>query len=65
MDRQTQRLQVELEENSWRAFAVLQYTGVVRDAILICVNRLCARSNVCRWHDVYEILVRDKCWRHY
>ena len=60
MDRELHRVEVELEEDAGHAAVVLKYAGVVRHAVLMRVQRLRARRDVCRRDDVHEVLVRDE-----
>jgi hypothetical protein len=64
MDRQTQRLEVELEENSRRIVSMFDYAGVVGDAVLVSVQRGTSRCNISSRNDMQEIMVGDECCRN-
>ena len=60
MNRDLQRVEVELEEDAGSAAVVVKHACVVGHAVLICVQRLGAWRNVCRRYDVEEVLIRDE-----
>ena len=60
VDDHVYRLEIEFEEYTGSAFAVLKDAFVVRNAILVRVQGLCARRNVSSWDDRKIILVRDE-----
>ena len=55
-----ERIEVELEENARCAAVVVKHASVVGYAVLVRVERLGARRDVCRGYDMEEVLVRDE-----
>lgn len=48
MDLQAERLQIELEEDSWSASVTVQFARIVGDTVLMSVQWRGTRSNVRR-----------------
>lgn len=59
MDRDGERVEVEFEEDAWCG-VVRDLAGVMRHAVLRCVERGTAWGNVGCWDDVEVVLVRDE-----
>jgi hypothetical protein len=57
MYRKGDRIKIKLEEDAWRALVVFHNTLVVSDAVLMRLQWLGPWSDVCRRHDMHEILV--------
>ena len=60
VDSHTKRLNVELKKDSRGAVLMVQNPLVVGHTILVSVQWLCARSDVCRRYDIEIILVGNE-----
>ena len=54
------RVDFEFEEDARGAAVVLQNAGVVRNTVLVCVQRFGAWGDVGRWDYMHKVLIRDK-----
>lgn len=62
MDADNHWVEIELEENTGDSFIVLQLTGVVSNAVLVCLERPTSGGNVCSWNHMQEVLVHhERC----
>lgn len=57
MNRQAHRFHLKLKENAWNATIVLQFAGVMCNAVLMGFQGTRARRNVGCWDDVEEVLI--------
>ena len=59
-DADSQRIEVEFEEDARRADAVVELAVVVRDAVLVCSDDVGGAGAVCGRYDMQEVLVRNE-----
>lgn len=59
-DGETDGLNVKLEEDSWDANVVADFPLIVRHTVLVRMQRLRARCDVCGWDDSKVVLICNK-----
>jgi len=50
-------IEIEFEENAWRARIMRDLTSIVRYAVLGCMEWGAAGGDICGWDDVKEVLI--------
>jgi len=60
MDRDVQRIEFELEEDSWSALAMIRLSSVMGDTVLVRPQRFAPRWDVCGRDDLKKVLVGNE-----